>query len=500
MKKITLKSCKGGLNKLLIVTLVAFALHTEFAYGSRIAKNSRGDTDTSVNAFIRRYLGINKSVLLLHYPKSVMRFYTIYGQETAWVCQSNTRQTWQAMMLLDCVLQYGLSPADYHPEELLYEPLHTMIEEPAKISNAKKAKFDILLTDALIALMNNLHFGKLNPEFSNDRIDEGLGLSFHAETALLSAKQQPQFIAAIESAQPHSKQYSAMQDKLRQLRGVYKADCYQTPEAEVTKIAINMERLRWASIDTNIYIQINIPSYTLTYQRPEASYKFKAVVGNTTAPTPTLNSNITYLTTFPEWKIAKQIFINQLLPNALRDTAYLENNHYVIYDRFNNYVKISRNQLLTIIKHPEQYYARQSSGCDYAMGQLVFHFKNVYDIYLHDSPEHQLFIPEERPFGRSCVRIENAWQLAEMLLTFEKDAAKMALFQKALKKHLTRNISLKRPVPIKVTYLTCEVAEGLVIDYKDVYDMDKSLEMALYPKNTTLTLKIHQNGKNIDSH
>src|SRR5581483_9813734 len=108
----------------------------------------------------------------------------------------------------DCVQQYGLSHNDYHPKELLYDPLHTMIEEPAKISNARKAKFDILLTDALITLMNNMHYGKLNPEYSSDKLDEGLALSFHAETALLSARQQEKFIYAIESAQPASKQYA----------------------------------------------------------------------------------------------------------------------------------------------------------------------------------------------------------------------------------------------------------------------------------------------------
>ena len=72
-----------------------------------------------------------------------------------------------------------------------------MIEEPGKISNSQKAKFDILLTDALITFMNHLHYGKINPIYYTDNIDAGLMIPFHAETALLEAKQHKDFMAAV---------------------------------------------------------------------------------------------------------------------------------------------------------------------------------------------------------------------------------------------------------------------------------------------------------------
>ena len=52
-----------------------------------------------------------------------------------------------------------------------------MIEEPGRISNSKKARFDILLTDALVALMNNLHYGKLNPKYAAEKIDGDMARS-----------------------------------------------------------------------------------------------------------------------------------------------------------------------------------------------------------------------------------------------------------------------------------------------------------------------------------
>jgi murein L,D-transpeptidase YcbB/YkuD len=123
------------------------------------------------------------------------------------------------------------------------------------------------------------------------------------------------------------------------------------------------------------------------------------------------------------------------------------------------------------------------------LGNIVFRFQNIYDIYLHDTPEKQLFGKDERAFSHSCIRVENAQHLAELLLEYGDDTNKIPILNKAVKSHLTKNISLKKPVPIKITYLTCEVKEGLTIVYKDIYNLDKSLEMALYNTTETLTLK-----------
>lgn len=447
--------------------------------------------DTSVAAFIQQCLNDNNANALgLYFPNSVKRFYEANNGEAAWVKeQSNPKQTWEAMLLLDCVLQYGLSHDDYHPKELLYKPLHEMLEEPGKIGNSDKARFDILLSDAIITFMNNLHYGKLNPAYYADKIDVDLMLPFHAEDALTGARKQSDFMDAILSVQPKSKQYAAMQDRMRLLKGQYQEDCYEVPESEVRKIAINMERLRWAEINENAYIQVNIPSYNLKFIQPDTTYEFKVVVGKPTAQTPSLNSEITYFTTFPEWRIPQSIFVKELLPKALKDTMYLDNNHFTIYDKAGNYVKPTRTNLRNVKRRAQSYYARQSSGCDNALGNLVFRFQNIYDIYLHDTPEQQLFKKQERAFSHSCIRVENAQHLAELVLKFSGDENKITILHKAYNGHLTRNISLKKHLPIKITYLTCEVKEGLVITYKDIYNLDKSLEMALYNTTQTLTQK-----------
>jgi len=60
-------------------------------------------------------------------------------------------------------------------------------------------------------------------------------------------------------------------------------------------------------------------------------------------------------------------------------------------------------------------------------------------------------------------------------------AAKM---YRSLKEAKTQNFILNKPVPLKITYLTCEVSNGELIRFEDIYNLDESLEMAIYGKNT----------------
>lgn len=438
--------------------------------------------DSALSAEIQRQLLSNE--LNLYYPNSVKRFYQKSNFTSPWLKpQSGTGATWQAMLMIDCVLQFGLSHDDYHPHELIYSELHNIFEKPGTVSIQKQARFDIMLTDAIINFINNLHFGKLNPDFPPAIVDNA-STGFSAVDVLTIALGQNDFMAAIGNAQPKSKEYADMQDHMRQWTGQYTGDCYEVPESSIRKLAINMERLRWANVDSGAYIQINIPSYTLNLYEADSTYSFKVVVGKPENPSPTLQSQISYFTTAPEWKVPNKIFRKELLPKALANPSYVENNHYALYDNKGGYIEPTADNLLQIKQHPRQYHITQSSGCDNALGLVVFRFPNIYDVYLHDTPEQQLFKKDARDFSHGCIRVENAENLAALLLKYDNAANKIPALHKAIAKYQTLNFNLTKPVPIKITYLTCIVREGEVIDYKDIYDLDNRLEMIFYNVTT----------------
>lgn len=475
MKNISRIHCK----LVVVLCLLIFPVIGRSAGNITLAKQVKaGIGDSTLPAEIQRQLA--GSELNLYYPNSVKRFYRKNDFVSPWIKkQSGTGNTWQAMLMIDCVLQFGLSHDDYHPRDLIYSELHDILEKPGTISVQKQARFDIMLTDAMLNFINNLHFGKLNPDFPPQTIDNAL-TGFHAEVALADALSGSDFMTTISNVQPRSKEYIDMQEHMRQWTGQYTGDCYEVPESAIRKLAINMERLRWASIDSGAYIQINIPSYTLNLYEADSIYNFKVIVGKPEDPSPTLQSQISYFTTAPEWKVPNKIFRKEMLREALADSSYLENNHYALYDNNGNYITPTADNLLLIRQDAGRYHATQSAGCDNALGSVVFRFPNIYDVYLHDTPEQQLFKKDERDYSHGCIRVEHAENLATLLLKYDNAADKIPALHKAIKKYKTLNFNLNKPVPIKITYLTCIVKKGEVLDYKDIYDLDNRLEMVFY--------------------
>jgi len=417
----------------------------------------------------------------LCYPNSVKRFYKANGFNYAWIkSKAEAGQTWTGMLLLDCVLQFGLNHNDYHPEKLSYDSLRTMINEPGKVSDVSKAQYDILLTDALITFMNHLHYGKLNPEFTSAKIDHGDLKGFSAESELIKAIKEKEFMMTLLNVQPKVKEYEALQSYMRLIKGQYVDDCYEVPEEEARKIAINMERLRWTNINQGNYIHINIPSYSLALHEKDTVYNFKVIVGKSETQTPVLNSIVTHLTTGPDRRISQSVFTKTLLPQAIKNSDFFERNHYEIYDRNGKHVAINSYKIRQINNNPAQYFARQSSACDNSLGALVFKFSNKFGIYLHDSPNQALFDRSQRALSSGCIRVQQAEKLAELLLKYDGSEGKIPLVQRSVNTYQKRNFTLRMPVPVIITYLTCEIQDGLPVFYKDIYRLDETMENQLY--------------------
>ncbi|WP_316818258.1 L,D-transpeptidase family protein [Pedobacter nyackensis] len=466
-----------------MVPSVAMALSPEH-------KGAAMDNDTSVIAVIRNLITTNAGKKVFYYPKSLERFYNKSQFQPKWIKPDNdNKKTWEALLMLDCVLQFGLNHTDYHPKELLFTTMHDILENSLTVSASQKAWFDMLLSDALITFMNHLHFGKLNPVFTPAFVDKGEVAGFCAEDILADAMIQNDFISAVLNVQPKIKEYVLMQDYMKLLKGQYVGDCYEAPEGIVRKLAINMERLRWAAINEDSFIQINIPSYTLKLHVPDSTYKFKVVVGKPISPTPVLNSSISYFSTAPDWKVPAKIFVKEMLPRALKDPQYLENNHLAIYDGKGNFVVATKDSLMLVRKNPGKYFMRQSAGCDNALGLVVFRFQNPFSIYLHDTPEQQFFDREVRALSHGCIRVQYAEKLASILLTLDGQKNKIKLLHQAMGNYQPQNFNLRKSVPLIITYLTCEVGEIGVVEYDDIYKKDKALELAFYGGETSSPAK-----------
>ena len=63
---------------------------------------------------------------------------------------------------------------------------------------------------------------------------------------------------------------------------------------------------------------------------------------------------------------------------------------------------------------------RQPPGERNALGVIKFNFPNKYAVYLHDTPAKALFQNNYRAYSHGCMRVQDPWGLATVLLTREQ--------------------------------------------------------------------------------
>ena len=97
------------------------------------------------------------------------------------------------------------------------------------------------------------------------------------------------------------------------------------------------------------------------------------------------------------------------------------------------------------------------------MGSMKLEFPNSHGIYLHDTPERDLFARDVRTFSSGCVRLEDAARLGRWLLGREPVAAGAEPEQK---------VALPQGMPVYLTYLTARVENGELALVEDVYGLD----------------------------
>ena len=356
---------------------------------------------------IQAQLQIHKKEL--YYPNSVERFYKRAGYKLVWIAPDTTKtHAWDAMLLLDCVVQYGLSHAGYHPKELLYDQLHLLMSQPENEGAGQKVWYDILLTDAMLTFINNLHYGCLNPEWVPGRIDKSRLYGFNAEAVLLKALSDKNFKGTVISVQPQDKAYSSLQYQMHLATGLRTGDCYITPESEIRLMAVNMERLRWMGKKEKTYIQVNIPSQMLTFHNNGKNYNFKIVQGS-------------------------------------------------------NQVPFSGNREINLFK--------------IAGGKIYFSVLN--SSLSKDAPVKELPILNNQVVNNGMV-VSGQAKLLRLLLSNNEGESIVSGNKKDVNVLPDKGVTLKKAIPVHVTYYTCEMKNGLLVKYKDVYSMDRRLENALY--------------------
>jgi L,D-transpeptidase YcbB len=250
----------------------------------------------------------------------------------------------------------------------------------------------------------------------------------------------------------------------------------------VDRLRVNLERLRWVLVErTPRFVAVNIAGYRVYYfDDDQVQWTARAVVGKRYRATPIFRADMTYLVINPDWTVPPTILRNDSLPAIKRDRAYLDKQRMDVIDRSGRAVDPATIDWATVTPRSFPYMLRQRPGPTNSLGRIKFMFPNEHFVFLHDTPARDLFDRTERAFSSGCIRLEHPLELAEILLRPDPKWTREAL-QSAIDAEKTQTVSLTRPLPVLILYLTAiAFDDGRDFTFlRDIYDRDEAVLSAL---------------------
>ncbi len=180
----------------------------------------------------------------------------------------------------------------------------------------------------------------------------------------------------------------------------------------------------------------------------EVTDSMRVIVGKPASQTPTIASKIYYATLNPYWNVPADLAQKLIAPRVLaQGIKYLTSHRYQVlasYDDGAPEIAPDSVDWKAVAAGRATVKVRQLPGPANSMGQIKFGFPNASGVFLHDSPEKELFESDQRALSNGCVRLEDAPRLARWLMG--RDPSE---FGSQPEEH----VLLPQAVPIYITYL-----------------------------------------------
>lgn len=247
-----------------------------------------------------------------------------------------------------------------------------------------------------------------------------------------------------------------------------------SPAQRAGVLALNIQRLRLLPGTLSTGIMVNIPAYSLVYyQNGSEVLASRVIVGRPDRKTPMMSSALNNVVVNPPWNVPPTLARKDILPKVWNDPGYLERHGYTMMRGWNSNQPIDPYQVdwSTITASNLPFRFQQAPGERNSLGRYKFNMPSSDAIYLHDTPNHNLFQKDTRALSSGCVRVNKASELANMLLG---DAGwNDTRISDALKEGNTRYVNIRQNIPVNLYYLTAFVGANGRTQYRtDIYNYD----------------------------
>lgn len=365
------------------------------------------------------------------------------------------RGTGRALEALRSASEHGLPSARYG--------LRTLEQLPPADPGAADS-----LMASLIRLAEDLRYGAVRPNaFTRDRQQEQLDIPGEVRRAL-AADTVPELMEAMAPAFP---QYRRLREALR------RADSLQVPG-----IMLTMERMRWLPrLSGTRVVLVNVPAFELAAYdsaglQGDAALRMRVIAGAAGShPTPLLAGGMRTVTFRPFWNVPASILSRELLPAIREDPRYLiERDMEIVGPRDSVLGDTPTPEMLGRLARGEVW-IRQRPGERNALGAVKFEFQNPSSIFLHDTPNKELFANRRRDLSHGCIRVEAPAALADWVLAGRPGWSSDST-ERAMAGPERRVLPVPAPTVVILFYGTAEaMQDGTLRLHSDVYGLDRRL-------------------------
>ncbi|MES2732102.1 MAG: L,D-transpeptidase family protein [Bacteroidota bacterium] len=267
-------------------------------------------------------------------------------------------------------------------------------------------------------------------------------------------------------------------------------------EKRINQILVNMERWRWVPAGREgTYIGINIPEFVLhVFENNKQVWQMDVIVGQAATTTPIFDGELEFIVFNPSWSVPRSISVNEILPKLKANPNYLQAHEMEAYALGGGNKPVNTDQVdwKALTSSTLRYSFRQKPGKKNPLGRVKFLFPNAYEVYMHDTPNHQLFNRTERGFSHGCIRLSDPLKLQEYLMkddTLWTPAKVQQIWAKGEEKY----IRLKKKIPVFLAYFTTwQDSAGNLHFREDLYGHDAQLaEDLLFPQPEQLIQDIN---------
>jgi murein L,D-transpeptidase YcbB/YkuD len=239
----------------------------------------------------------------------------------------------------------------------------------------------------------------------------------------------------------------------------------ETPESDKPTralIRINMDRWRWLPRDLGpLHLLTNIPEFQLrVVKNDEVVLTYRTVVGKPgRTATPQLAEQISAVVFNPTWTVPQSIVVGEGLgADLLAHPAKAAREGYKVYKQADGTV--------IVVQQP---------GKNNSLGLLKLDMPNEHAIFVHDTPNRNLFNLKVRALSHGCVRTERAQELGMTMAILGAGMTPEQGVEFANSGKYTR-VPMTRTFPIYLTYFTMATdVNGEMRAFDDLYDRDPTV-------------------------